>query len=250
VDRHDAGNDGNVDALCADLLYPLQEEVGVVKHLCYDERSSGIDLLLQVVNELVDVVVVIAAFRVSCNTNVEVVSVLFLDVDDEVLCVAESTRCCLPLFSFTGRVSPQSQDVCAAGLVCFFQGVVELGLLHVSAGKVHAGLEAVDGLGDLDHFAGQLGVAAAGAPCEVDELRAEAMHAVHAIIEVLDTLGVKSAQCLLGGMGRAYLSGFRGEELEGEGWLPLALRLGEFLGDVHGGLECKKEKEKERKSRE
>jgi hypothetical protein len=32
----------------------------------------------------------------------------------------------------------------------------------------------------------------------------------------------------------AYLRCLGWEELEGEGWLPLLLRLGEFLGDVHG----------------
>jgi hypothetical protein len=53
---------------------------------------------------------------------------------------------------------------------------------------VHAGLEPVDGLCDLDHLAGQLGVAAAGAPREVNELGTEAMHAVHAVVEILHTL--------------------------------------------------------------
>lgn len=34
-------------------------------------------------------------------------------------------------------------------------------------------------------------------------------------------------------VGAAYLSCFWREELEGEGWLPFGLCLGEFLRDVH-----------------
>ncbi|KAI6876577.1 putative methylenetetrahydrofolate reductase [Hortaea werneckii] len=40
----------------------------------------------------------------------------------------------------------------------------------------------------LDHLGGEAGHAATGAPCDIDEGRAQAVHAVHTVIEVLDAL--------------------------------------------------------------
>jgi hypothetical protein len=189
VDGHDARNNWNRNTFRANPIHPIKEYIRVVEHLGDNEGGAGIDFFLEVVDELVHVIVVVTSFGVSSNTNVEVVAISVPDVFDQVLCIAEASSSSLPLFSFTRRIASQGEYVCATGLVGISQGFVELRLLHVGAGKVHTRLEAIDGLGDFDHFAGQLGVAPTGAPCEINELGTEAMHAVHTIVEILDTLG-------------------------------------------------------------
>ena len=57
-----------------------------------------------------------------------------------------------------------------------------------------------------------------GSPCDVDEGRAQIVHAVHSVVEVLDTL-----------------SGLRREEFEGERSLFLAMGLRELGRDMHDG---------------
>jgi hypothetical protein len=182
VDGHDAGNNGYINTLCANFADPIDEDVSIIEHLSDDEGSARIDLLLEVVDELVNILIVVAPLRIACNTNVEVVAIFVLDVFDQVLCVAETAGCSLPLLPLTWGVTPQCKDVGTASVVGVAEGFVELGSLHIGACQVHEGLKTVDGLGDLDHLGGELRVATTCAPGDVDELRAKAMHAVHAIV--------------------------------------------------------------------
>ena len=192
-DGHDAGNNRDIDTLGADLVHPLDEEVGVVEHLCHDEAATSVHLLLQMVDELVDVVVVVGTLGVPGHTNVEVVAVLLADIFDQVLRISEAALDSLPLLGLAGRVAAKGKDIGAAGVVGGLEGVVDLGGLHVGAGQVHACLEAVHALCDLDHLAGQVGETATSAPGDVDELGSQAVHAVHAVVEILNTLLAISA---------------------------------------------------------
>lgn len=76
-------------------------------------------------------------------------------------------------------------------------------------------------------------VPAACSPCHINEGGTKVVHAVHAIVEVLDSL-----------------SGFWREELEGECSFAGLLGICQFLRDVHGCLEtrprsCAKERVRE-----
>lgn len=215
---HDAGENGDGDATLADTADPADEVVGVVEHLGDDEGGAHVDLLLEVVEELILVLVVIAALGVASDANVEVVSVRLSDVLDEIAGILEASLGDGPLALVTGRVASQGQDVGAAGLVSTLESVVDLFGVHVGAGQMHAGLKTVDGLGLDDHLAGQLGSLATGTPGDVDELGTKVIHAVHSLVQVLDTLG---------GLGR--------EVLEGEGRLAGPLGVGEHVFDVHVG---------------
>jgi hypothetical protein len=117
VDGHDAWDDGDVDTLGANFVDPVQKDVHVVEHLGHDEGGAGIHLFFEVINELIDVVVVVAALRVARHANVEVVAVFLADIDDQVLCIAEASSSGLPLLPLAGRVSSEREYVCAAGLV-------------------------------------------------------------------------------------------------------------------------------------
>ncbi len=217
-DGHDAGHDGHVDALGAHLGDPAQEVLDVVEHLGDDEGATHVDLLLEVLQQQVFVLVVVAALGVAGDADVEVVAVLVSDVAHQVSGVLEASFGSHPLLLLTGRVSAQSQDVGAAGLVGLLQGVVDLLLAHVGAREMHARLEAEVRLGLDDHLGGQLGDASAGAPGDVDELGAEMVHTLDTVVEVLHTL------C---GLGR--------EVLEREGRFAGPLGLGQHLSDVHVG---------------
>jgi hypothetical protein len=81
---------------------------------------------------------------------------------------------------------------------------------------MHASLKTIDSLSLKNHLAGELGNAATSAPCNIDKLGTEVVHAIHTIIKVLNTLG---------GLGR--------EVLEREGGLATPLRLAEHVLDMH-----------------
>lgn len=83
---------------------------------------------------------------------------------------------------------------------------------------MHASLEAVDSLSLENHLAGELRNATTSTPCDVDELGAKIVHAVHSVVKVLNTLS---------GLGR--------EILKGEGGMAIGLCFREHLLDVHDG---------------
>ena len=98
---------------------------------------------------------------------------------------------------------------------------------------MHACLEAVNRLGNLDHLAGQLGEAATGSPGKVNKLGSETVHAVHTVVEVLHALRVSvvssAPKPTPKGDYRAYLGSLGRKEFEGEGGLAIGSRLGELL---------------------
>jgi hypothetical protein len=55
---------------------------------------------------------------------------------------------------------------------------------------------------------------------------------------------------VFGSAGATNLCGLGGKEFEGEGGLPFSPRLGQLLGDVHGGGEGKEEEEEEEEEEE
>ncbi|KAL2274629.1 hypothetical protein FJTKL_03049 [Diaporthe vaccinii] len=215
-DGHDAWNDGNVDATGSDLANPAEKVVDVVEHLGDDEGGTGVHLLLQVVQQLLLVLVVVATLRVPGNANVEVIVVRLAYMDDQILCVPETVIGSLPLLLVPWRVTSQCQYVGATSLVCFAQSVVDLLEPHIGAGEVHTRLETEVGLGLADHLACQLGYATAGAPGDVDELWAKVVHALHTVVEVLH-----AGQC------------FRREVFERERRGGRLLGIGNHLLDVH-----------------
>lgn len=215
--RHDTGENWDVDTTLANLLHPAKKVVGVVEHLGDDECGTHVDLLLEVIKELFLILVVVAALGVASDANVEVVAVGATDVLHKVASVLETTVGGGPLVLVSRRITTESENVGAAGLVSLEQGIIDLLNTHVGASQVHTGLEAVNSLSLENHLAGQLGDAASGAPCDVNELGAEVVHAIHTVVEVLNTLG-----------------GLGGEVLEGEGGLAAPLGVGEHLLDMHG----------------
>lgn len=221
---HDARQNGNGDACGADLADPANEVFDVVEHLGDDEGAAEVDLVLEVLNQLVFVVVVVGALGVTGHTDIKVVTVGGTDVLDEIAGVLEAVLGGSPLLLGTGRVAAEGEDVGAAGLVGLVESVVDLFHAHVGAGQVHAGLETVHRLGLQDHLAGELGNASAGTPGDVDELGTKVVHAIHAVVEVLDTLSR---------LGR--------EVFEGKGGRTRPFGLGEEILDVHGGWLCAEE---------
>lgn len=201
-DGHNAGKDGDGDAAVANFADPADEVLGVVEHLGDNKGSTHIDLFLEMVEELVLILVVVTALGVASNTNVKVVAVGVADMLDEVAGVLEAAFGGSPLVLVSGRVTAESKDICAASLVGLEQGIVDLLDAHVGASQMHTRLEAIDGLSLEDHFAGELGNAAASTPGDVNELGAEVVHAIHAFVEVLDTL------CRLGGKYSKEKDGF------------------------------------------
>lgn len=215
---HDSGQDGDSDSLFANAFDPSKEVVGIVKHLSDNEAGALVDLLLEVLEKEIFVLVVITALRVPRHTDIEMAAIGIPDVLHEVLGVVEAALSHLPLFLVSRRIATEGEDVGAAGLVSFSQSFVDLLEAHIGTGKVHAGFHTEEGLGLDDHLVGQLGDATTSSPGDVDELGAEHEHALHTVVQVLDTL-----------------SGLRREVLEGERGLMSPLGLLEHVPDMHVG---------------
>ena len=219
VNGHDTrDNDTAVrNASGATLLRPVDEDLGVVTHLSNDECGASIDLLLEVGDVLIRASLLVTSFRVSGNTNVKVVAILLLDVLDQVPGVPEATLCLYPLLFLSGRVASQCKNVGASSVVGLLQGIINLAAFHIGARKMHACLQAVGCLSDSHNLAGERGETTAGTPCDINEGWTEAVHTVHAVIQVLDTL-----------------RGLGWEELEGVCRRVVGAGRQQFLGDVHG----------------
>src|SRR5690606_14691929 len=87
---HDAGKNGDGDSAFADLSDPADEIVGVVEHLGDDEGGTLVNLVLQMIEKLLLILVVVAAFRVAGHANVEVIAVSLPDMPHEVASVLVS----------------------------------------------------------------------------------------------------------------------------------------------------------------
>jgi hypothetical protein len=165
---------------------------------------------------LIGASLIVASFRISSNADVEVITVLFLDVLDQIPGISEATFRLHPLLFFPRWVASQSQNVGTSGVVGLLQRLINLAALHVGASEMHASLQTVCRLSNPHNFTCELREAAASTPSDIYKGWSEAVHPVHAVVEVLNTL------C---GLGREELEGVC-RSVAGAGRLQL-------LGDVH-----------------
>ena len=108
-DRHDPGNNGHVHARSSNLGTPVDEIINIVKHLSDDEVAAGVDLLLQILEIKLHVFVrqLRMALRVAGNADSEMVTVLGLDILNQVLGILEATFNGSPVFCVPRRISSQ-----------------------------------------------------------------------------------------------------------------------------------------------
>lgn len=183
LNRVDARDDGNCDSRRANLLDPLNEHIDVVEHLCEDKVHARVDLLLEELHltsalfgwqELV--------LRETSDGDVEVITVLFTNVADQVDTMSKPTIDGLPFVLALWWVTAKGEDISAAELFSvltegsvgnFSRGSHETGmgeesrthpesnvdllLRHVRAREVHACLDADQALACLHQLGGKVG---------------------------------------------------------------------------------------------
>ncbi|RUS32118.1 hypothetical protein BC938DRAFT_476252 [Jimgerdemannia flammicorona] len=196
LDREHRRKDRNRDPHTTRTIHELQEDVRVHEQLRDDQVRTSVDLLLEEEDVFLQVTVVHVAFRVTfgvegrggVSRDPEPIPILLLDVLDQIDRVLESIITSLPLCLSSGRVTTQRQDVAAPASLGLAKRNVDLFLGHVGARQVHHRLQPVHRLCSCHDLGCQVRRHATGVPGDVDELGAHAVHALHAVVEVLHSL--------------------------------------------------------------
>src|SRR6266536_2062706 len=156
LNRHDAWNDRNGDPSLAALLYPRNEYICIVAHLGDHKRCYGVNLLFQMINEEIHVPMIVTSFRISSNTNIEMIPICVPYVFDQIPRIPEILIASLPFFLVSRRVSSKRQDIGTPCLKRILQCLIDLIFLHIRTCQMHASLKTVHHLSIPYHLACQL----------------------------------------------------------------------------------------------
>lgn len=115
LDGIDARDDGDSDSGLSDSLYPIDENLYIVEHLCEDERRAGFNLLFQPL-ELKSEFLRGQGHMLwePCDRDLEVIPVMLPNMSNEINSVTKASLNGCPGILTSRRVSSKSEDVPAA----------------------------------------------------------------------------------------------------------------------------------------
>ena len=77
---HNSGNNWNRDSPRSNLFHPVQENIDIVEHLRDNESATGINFLLQMIQQNIWIFLIVTSLRITSNTNIKVITILFSNV--------------------------------------------------------------------------------------------------------------------------------------------------------------------------
>lgn len=115
LDRVDAWNDRNSYPRLSYSLYPIDENLHIVEHLCEDDGRAGLDLLLQPLELKSEFLMGKGhMLREPCDCDLEVVPMVLSDMSNKIDSVSKATLNSCPGILTSGGVAAKSENVPAA----------------------------------------------------------------------------------------------------------------------------------------